>query len=71
MVDDVLSLQKCSNKSLQMNTAINKFMDLEKLTLSKKKSHNIHIGKQKQNCPSLKVHENNMENQTRKPTLEM
>ena len=28
MVDDILALQKCSNKSLQMNTAINTLIDL-------------------------------------------
>ena len=56
MVDDVLSLQKCSRKSLEINTVINTFMELEKLSLSMKKSNNIHIGKRKFNCPGLKVH---------------
>ena len=37
MVDDVLSVQKCSQKSLQVNTTINTFCELEKLTLSEKK----------------------------------
>ena len=61
MVDDVLSLQKCSQKSLQVNTTINTFCELEKLTLSeKKKSHIIHMGNQNQNCPALKVHGNLM-----------
>ena len=55
MVDDILSLQRCSDKSLKVNTAINTFMDLEKLSLSEKKSHNVHMGNQNQNCPSLKV----------------
>ena len=31
MVDDILGIQKCSNKSLQLNTAINTFVKLEKL----------------------------------------
>ena len=59
--DDIMALQRCSNKSLQQNAAINTFVDLEKLTLSKKKSHNVHIGKQTKSCPSLKVHGNRMD----------
>ena len=55
MVDDIMAIQSCSSKSLQMNTAINTFIDLEKLTLSNKKCHNIHIGKGKTECPVLKV----------------
>ena len=54
------SIQKCSRKSLEMNTVINTFMEVEKLSLSSKKSNNIHIGKQKYNCPRLKVHGNDM-----------
>ena len=63
-LDDILGIQKCSNKSFQLNSAINTFIDLEKLTLSKKKCHNIHIGKQNMKCPALKVHGNKMENST-------
>ena len=44
MVDDVMAIQKCSNISLQVNSTINTFMYLEKLTLSKIRCHNIHIG---------------------------
>ena len=44
-----------------LNTIINTFCELEKLTLSeKKKSHIIHMGNQNQNCPALKVHGNLM-----------
>ena len=39
-------------------------IDLEKLTLSKKKCHNIHIGKPNVKCPALKVYGNKMENFT-------
>ena len=51
------------------NTAINTFIDLEKLKLSKKKSHNVHIGKQKTNCPSLRVHEQQMEQSSQETYL--
>ena len=50
----------------QLNSAI---IDLEKLTLSKKKCHNIHIGKQNVKCPALKVHGNKMENSTQERYL--
>ena len=55
MVDDILGIQNCSSKSLKLNKAINTFMDLEKLTLSKKKCHNIHIGKQNMSCKVLTI----------------
>ena len=44
MVDDILAIQSCSSKSLKVNTAINTFIDLEKLKLSQSKCHNIHLG---------------------------
>ena len=56
MVDDILGIQKCSPKSLQLNTTVNTFMELEKLTLSKSKCHKIHIGRANKDCPDLKVH---------------
>ena len=56
MVDDVLGIQRCSNKSKRLNSAVNTFVELEKLTLSKKKCHNVHVGKDGHNCPDLKVH---------------
>ena len=62
MVDNILAIQKCSMESLKVNKAINTFIDLEKLTLSKSKCHNIHIGNKKSICPSLKVQDSKMEN---------
>ena len=55
MVDDIMAIQKCDSKSLYTNNMINTFMDIEKLSLSKTKCHKIHIGKQKSECPVLKV----------------
>ena len=60
MVDDVLGVQKCSPQSLQLNTVVNTFMELEKLTLSKSKCHNIHMGMNKSTCRSMKVHDSIM-----------
>ena len=56
MIDDILGIQKCSNKSLQLNSVINTFINLEKLKLSSAKSQNVHIGKSKTECHKLKVH---------------
>ena len=61
MVDDILGIQKCSRKSKRINGVINTFIELEKLTLSRKKCHNVHIGKSKVACHTLKVHESHMQ----------
>ena len=57
MVDDILGIVKCSPQSKQLNTVVNTFMESEKLTLSQKKCHKVHIGKEDRNCCDLKVHE--------------
>ena len=57
MVDDIMAIQTCTSKSLEINSAINTFIDLEKLTLSKTKCHNIHVGNQKIECQRLKLME--------------
>ena len=62
MVDDILGVQKFSNKSLQLNPTINTFIDLEKFKLSKSKCHNIHIGASNKECPPLKIHGSTMHN---------
>ena len=62
MVDDILGIQKCSNKSLQLNTAINTFVKLKKLNLSSKKCNNIHIGSKNIECPPLTINGSKMKN---------
>ena len=69
MVDDIMAIQKCSTMSLHMNVSINTFIELEKLTLSKKKCHNVHIGKQNKECPALKIHGSKMETSDRETYL--
>ena len=56
IVDDVLAINKCGPQSSRINQVINTFMESEKLTLSENKCHNIHIGKHKDKCKELKVH---------------
>jgi hypothetical protein len=72
MVDDILSIQKCSNKSLKTNAAINAFVELKKLKFSDDKCNRIHLGKQTKNlsnCPELKIHEKSMKNSTKEKYL--
>ena len=73
MVDDVLSIQKCSMDSVRANAVINAFIESKKLTLSKSKCHRIHISKKipsvNHECPELKVHGDKMSNSTQEKYL--
>ena len=63
MVDDILSVQKCSSQSVKTNAVINAFVELKKLKFSEDKCHRIHIGKHPKDqsmCPTLKVHQEEM-----------
>ena len=62
MVDDILGIQTCSKKSVHLNNTINTFIELEKLNLSDKKCHNVHIGKNEHKCHDLRVHTGKMTN---------
>ena len=58
MVDDILSVQKCSEDAVKINAVINGFIEGKKLTLSNKKCHRIHIENKRtrnaNNCPDLR-----------------
>ena len=56
MVDDVLSVTKCSEVSVMTNATIVSFMEINKLKLAAKKCAKIHVGKKCNNCPKLHVH---------------
>ena len=62
MVDDLLSITDCGFKSIQMNASINTIIELKKLTFhtpevgKKSKCHTMHIGKESQVCPDMKIH---------------
>ena len=60
MVDDVLTVSKCSITSLTMNIIVNSFMENTKLILSKEKCPVIHVGKLRNKCHKLKVHGRSM-----------
>ena len=63
MVDDTLEISECGNTSIELNAAINSFVETQRLQLSEEKSFLVHIGnnqRYKQTCPKLKVHNVNM-----------
>ena len=60
MVDDILTVAKCSSASVSSNATLNAFMEINKLKLAAKKCGKIHIVKKCIQCPTLKVHEDNM-----------
>ena len=61
MVDDILSIQKCS-QSEKINAVINAFIESKKLKLSEKKCSRIHLGKTTKDCLDLKVHQTKIKN---------
>jgi hypothetical protein len=56
MVDDILTISKCSPTASAMNSTVNSFIESKKLKLSHNECLAIHVGKQKGNCPDIKFH---------------
>ena len=59
MVDDILSVQKCSNQTVKNNAVIFSFIELKKLKFSKSMFHRIHVSKTPKTtsrCLELTVH---------------
>ena len=56
MVDDILTISKCSITSVAMNATLNAFMENKKLKLSQEKCSALHVGKSQGSCHELKVH---------------
>ena len=59
IVDDILSIQKCSVDTVKSNAVINAFINSKKITLSHKKCNINHISrktKRTKDCPAVKVH---------------
>jgi hypothetical protein len=69
MVDDILAVQKCSEKSAEINSVIITFIEMKKLTLSKTKCSKIHVGKPESGCPQLKTHGEKMKESQREKYL--
>ena len=53
MIDDLLAISECGCKSVETNAYINAQFELKNLNLNQKKCHQIHFGKQSDNCPNL------------------
>ena len=70
MVDDILTISKCGNSSLELNTFVNAQIESKKLKFhtpdvnGKTKCHYLHIGKSSNLCPELQVHGTKMERVT-------
>ena len=73
MVDNILSIQRCSSDSLRANAVINAFVESKKLNLSKEKCHRINIERKQTNtddCLELKVHGDVMSDSTKENYIE-
>ena len=70
MVDDILAVAPCNQKSLALNTVINAQIELKKLKFhtpdknGKSKCHVMHVGKPNDLCPTLQVHGTDMSHVT-------
>ena len=64
-----MAVQECSKDSVQINSVINSFIELKKLTLSNKKCSKIHVGKVSDICPDLKIHSDKMRNSKKEKYL--
>ena len=56
MVDDILTVSKCSSTASAMNATVNNFIENKRLRLSHKKCCVVHVGKSTGSCPELEVH---------------
>ena len=54
MVDDIITANKCGNTAVALNQTVKRFIKLKKMTLSKDKCSQIHIGKIRRNAQSIK-----------------
>ena len=66
MVDDILAVAQCGQKSLEVNTFINAQIELKKLKFhtpdknGKSKCNVLHVGRKNALCPNLQVHGTDM-----------
>ena len=55
MVDDILTISKCSKQATVMNATVNSFVETKKLKLKRSKCSVVHVGRVR-SCPDLKIH---------------
>ena len=51
------SISECGIKSVKNNSFINAQLEMKNLKLNQNKCHNIHAGKNSEDCVKLKAHE--------------
>ena len=60
MIDDIAAMSHCGDNSIIQNAIINTKIETKKLRFNYKKCVNMHVGKNREKCRNLKVHENQM-----------
>ena len=55
LIDDIIAISKCGNKSAKINGFLNAQVNSKKLQLGVKKCHKIHVGKNHSICPDLQI----------------
>ena len=56
IVDDILTVSKCSFTAIALNSTVNAFIENKKLRLSHDKCSVRHVGRKTGTCPDFKVH---------------
>ena len=71
MADDISSASKCGPTTVALNSAVNSFVERKKLKLGSEKCAQIHIGSKAKGheCPTVKVHNENMKNSEKEKYL--
>ena len=69
MVDDVLNVATCSEQAVLSNATINSFIEHNKLKLNASKCSRVHVGKKKDTCYDLHVHEDEMKDSNKEKYL--
>ena len=62
MVDDIIAMSTCGPESIKTNAIINSFVESKQMQFGHKKCHKLHIGQERRHCPTLKVHNEEMQN---------
>ena len=60
MIDDIVGLSSCTEKSIVLNSIVNSKIESKKLQFNLKKCFNMHVGPKKEDCPQLKIHDSLM-----------
>ena len=59
MVDDEITMARCTVESTKTNAFMNNFTEMKKLQFGAKKCKKMHVGKQTTLCADIKIHNEN------------